>query len=149
MMPQLLVHIFADYFTQSDYQAMNKSKKTIPCLIHVLLYTSCFLLLTTSWKALLVIGGTHFIIDRFPIIVRRIIWVKNHINPSFSYVPFEKCRMTGYYDNVENEIYQLNPTSESINGYIPRLNYVTLWLFIISDNFLHLTINFLALTYLT
>jgi hypothetical protein len=150
-MPQILVHLFADYVMQSDWMAMNKSKKSFPCLVHVLLYTSCFLLLTTSWKALLVIGGTHFLIDRFPIIVKSIIWLKNHMNPTFQYVPFEKCNTTGYYDNVLNEATGLDRdlwAKQEINGFGPRLNYVTLWLYIITDNFLHLTINYLALTYL-
>ena len=77
-MEQLLTHIFGDYILQSDWMAMNKNKQSLPCLVHVIIYTSVFLLLTTSWKALLIIGGTHFILDRFPVIVRRLIWVKNN-----------------------------------------------------------------------
>src|SRR5690348_16822885 len=103
-MEQLLCHIFGDYILQSDYLALNKSKRSWPCLVHVLLYTSVFLLLTTSWKALLIIGGVHFILDRFPVIIRRLIWFKNHIAPGLKFVPYNKCKITGYYDNVENEV---------------------------------------------
>jgi hypothetical protein len=142
MLQQLLIHGIGDYIFQSDYMAMNKSKKSIPCLIHILIYTSLFLFLTTSWKALLVIGGTHYLIDRYPIIIRRLIWLKNHINPKLQYVPFKYCGATGYYDDF-------TPSNVVINGYSQRFNYITIWLYIITDNLLHLTINFLALNYLT
>lgn len=157
MIPQLLVHFWADYFWQSDWMAMNKSKRTWPCLVHVLIYTSCFLILTTSWKALLVIGVTHFIIDRWPVIIRRLIWFKNHLGPAFKFVPYEKCNITGYYDNIANEVtgkpfekcefIRLNRKDDI--RYDARLNYVTIWLYIITDNLFHLTINYFAITYLT
>lgn len=147
-MQQLLVHILGDYILQSDWMAMNKSKRSWPCLVHVLIYTSCFLMLTTSWKALLVIGGVHFILDRWHGIIKRFIWTKNHLGPGLKGVPYEKCMATGYYDNVINEVTGQPYTNEVINGYAPRLNYITLWLYIITDNFLHLTTNYLALTYL-
>ena len=155
-MEQLLVHIFGDFVLQSDYFAMNKSKRSWPCFLHVLTYTLCFLLLTTSWKALLVIGVTHFILDRYPIILRRLIWTKNHLGPYFVFVPFSKCAATGYYDNVMQEVtgqpydkyHFTKVTRKEDIRYDARLNYVTLWLYIITDNFCHLTINFLALKYL-
>lgn len=147
-MEQLFAHIFGDYILQSDWMAMNKSKRSLPCLVHVLLYTSVFLLLTTSWKALLVIGVTHFVLDRFPIIIRRMIWLKNHVGPGLKFVPFNKCEATGYYDNILNEVTGKPYTNETVNGYGPRLNYITIWLYIITDNFLHLLTNYLAIKYL-
>lgn len=147
-MEQLLVHILGDYVLQSDYMAMNKSKRSWPCLVHVFIYTACFLLLTTSWKALLVIGGVHFILDRWHTPLKRLIWLKNHLGPGFKGVPFDKCQATGYYDNLLNEVTGHSFTSEIINGYAPRLNYITLWLYIITDNFLHLVTNYFALKYL-
>lgn len=149
MMPQLLCHIAGDFLFQSDYMAMNKSKRTLPCLVHVLTYTAVFLFLTTSWKALLVIGGVHFLLDRFPNIIRRMIWLKNHQGPGFKYVPFSTASVTGYYDNVLNEVTGQPYGNANVNGFSPRLNYVTVWLYIITDNFLHLLTNYLALTYLT
>ena len=147
-MEQLFAHIFGDYILQSDWMALNKSKRSLPCLVHVLLYTSVFLLLTTSWKALLVIGSVHFVLDRFPVIIRRLIWLKNHVGPNFSYVSFNKCEATGYYDNILNEVAGKPYTNEIVNGYGPRLNYITIWLYIITDNFLHLLTNYLAIKYL-
>jgi hypothetical protein len=128
--------------------ALNKSKRSLPCLVHVLIYTIVFLLLTTSWKALLVIGAFHFLFDRFPIIIRRIIWFKNHLGPGFEYVSFNKCEVTGYYDNILNEVTGKPYTTELVYGYGPRLNYITIWLYIITDNALHLLTNYLALKYL-
>lgn len=151
-MEQLLCHIAGDFLFQSDWQAMNKSKRTWPCLVHVLLYTACFLFLTTSWKALLVIGGVHFILDRWPVIIRRLIWLKNHLGPGFKYVPFSKCGVTGYFDTIlmeANADIAFVDKSEVVNGFSPRLNYITIWLYIITDNLLHLLTNYLALTYLT
>jgi hypothetical protein len=147
-MEQLLAHIFGDYIFQSDYQALNKSKRSFPCFLHVLIYTSMFLFLTTSWKALLVIGGVHFVLDRWHFIIRRLIWCKNHLGPGLSYVPFAKCNATGYYDNLMNEVTNHPSTNEEINGYTPRLNYITIWLYIITDNAIHLLTNYLALKYL-
>ena len=153
-MEQLLAHIFGDFILQSDWQALNKNKKTFNCLVHVLIYTSVFLLLTTSWKALLVIGTTHFIIDRFPIIVKKLIWWKNHF-PTGKYPPFIMCDTTGYYDDSPYNSNEAN-TEECYTNKInasgicgkPRLFFITTWLYIITDNFLHLTINYFALTYL-
>ena len=163
-MEQLLTHIFADYFTQSDWMAMNKSKRVVPCLVHVLLYTSVFLFLTFSWKALLVIGVTHFILDHWPNLLRRAIWFKNHLNPRGVYAPYNKCNATGYYDNIQNELHKQPYENECYVEHMcfknkeglvykddilyPRLNYITVWLYIITDNFLHLFINYMALRYL-
>lgn len=75
-MEQLLCHLFADFVLQSDWMAMNKSKRSWPCLVHVPIYTSVFLFLTTSWKALLVIGAVHFVLDRC--LVEKNKWMKNY-----------------------------------------------------------------------
>ena len=156
MMPQLLVHLFGDFIGQSDWMALNKSKRSLPCLVHVLIYTSCFLLLTTSWKALLVIGATHFIIDRWHTPLKRLIWLKNHIGPTMSYPPYEYCNSTGYYDDSPYNTKKLEGVDKTIlesspdYGWgKPRHFFITIWLYIVTDNLLHLTINYLALTYLT
>jgi len=143
----LLCHFVGDYIFQSDWMAMNKSKKTLNCLVHCILYTACFLILTLSWKALLFIGVTHFIFDRFPIIIKRLIWLKNHINPELSFPPFRFCDTTGYYDDSK---YNTEPASELSERWWgkPRLFIVTIWLYIITDNTLHLICNLIALTLL-
>lgn len=155
-MEQLLTHIFGDYICQTDWMAVNKDKKSFPCLIHAFIYTAIFLLLTTSWKALLVIGITHFILDRWHIIIKRIIWWKNHF-PIGKYPQFPYCDTTGYYDNSPyntKNVHNENWTDFNENERVfktfeePRPLFITMWLYIITDNFFHLLINFLALKYL-
>jgi len=149
-MEQLLAHIFGDYFLQSDYLALNKSKRSLPCLVHVIIYTSCFLLLTLSWKALLVIGATHFILDRFHTPLKRLIWLCGHLNPTLSYPEYGKCDVTGYYD--DSGFTTIKPTSgdgSTERFHKPRLFCISIWLYIIHDNFLHLLINYMALKYLS
>jgi hypothetical protein len=126
--------------------AMNKSKKSLPCFAHVLLYTACFLLLTTSWKALLVIGGTHFVLDRFPVIVRRILYFKNSFL-RISYPHYKYCDTTGYFDDSPYNTKKVKPDDWSPYGQ-PRHFFITIWLYIITDNLFHLTINYFALKYL-
>jgi len=62
---QLLAHLVGDYVLQSKWMAVNKSKRSLPALIHVLCYTIPFLFLTNNILALAIIAGTHFVIDRF------------------------------------------------------------------------------------
>ena len=147
-MEQLLAHIFGDFVLQSDYLALNKSKRSWPCLVHVLIYTSVFLFLTFSWKALLVIGVTHFLLDRFHTPLKRLIWWRNHLNPTLSYAPFKtNCDTTGYFDAYP--LIHTEPIMDKRGGlHTQRLAFITMWLYIIHDNFLHLLINFLALKYL-
>ena len=149
-MEQLLVHLFGDFALQSDWMALNKSKRSIPCLVHVLIYTACFLLLTTSWKALLVIGVTHFLIDRFHTPLKRLIWLRNHLGPTMEYPPFHWCNATGYYDDSPFNQCKVQPVEgETAFKYGQRRYFfVTLWLYIVTDNLLHLTINYFALKYL-
>ena len=149
-MEQLLVHIFGDFVCQSDWMALNKSKRTIPCLVHVLIYTACFLILTTSWKALLVIGVTHFLLDRFHTPMKRFIWLRGHLNPTLTYPEYGKCDTTGYYDDSLYNSKKFTSGDGSTELYHkPRIFGISIWLYIVHDNFLHLVINYMALKYLT
>ncbi len=131
-MPQLLLHLVGDYILQSDWMAMKKNQQNLPCLIHCILYTLPFLLITHSLTALLIIFGTHFIIDRFAV-AKFIIYAKNHLAPKFEYHPWFSCKGTGY-----NDQHQDLPGS--------RPAFLTVWLYIITDNTLHLICNHLALS---
>jgi len=139
-MEQIIAHMFGDYILQSDWMAINKSKKTWPCVVHVVLYTACFLFITTSVKALVIIAITHFVIDRFGL-ARYLVWLKNHIAPKSymktfkdcdiewqrRYQPWRNCTMTGYDDS--------------------RPVWLTVWLTIAADNTLHLLCNYAAVKY--
>ena len=64
-MEQLLAHLVGDYILQSHWMAMEKVKRWEPASWHGFAYTFPFLFLTTSFPRLLIIGGTHAIIDRY------------------------------------------------------------------------------------
>lgn len=137
MFPQLFCHVIGDYFLQSDWMALNKSKKTLPCLIHCLIYTSVFLFLTTNFWQLGLIFLSHFVLDRWSL-AKYICWIKNFLNPSFKFYPFEKCKITGYYDSFINDASEPDV----------RPAFITIWLYIITDNTLHLMCNYFILGYI-
>ena len=142
----LLCHFVGDYFLQTDWMALNKGRNYWNCFVHVLIYTACFLVLTTSWRALLFIGITHFIFDRWHFIIKRTIWVKNHF-PTLNYPPYEYCDSTGYYDDSPYNTCKADGYSEKMWGK-PRHFFITIWIYITIDNTLHLICNLIALTLL-
>lgn len=120
-MSELLAHAFGDYVVQSDWMAAEKVKHHGPAAAHAASYAACFLPLTRSWKALAVIGGTHFVIDRWRL-AKHVCWAKNQLAPS-EYRP-------GH-----------TPTGHSAD----KPDWMAVWLLIIADNTMHLTINRWAL----
>ena len=75
---QVLCHVIGDYFTQSDWQANNKYTKKWVALLHAVLYTLPFLVLTQSPAALAVICLSHAIIDHYKL-ANYVAWAKNWI----------------------------------------------------------------------
>lgn len=63
-------HFVGDYLLQNDWMANNKKRKSLPCLVHVVLYTAAVMLFSgwfTHQHALAItaaIAIPHFIIDR-------------------------------------------------------------------------------------
>lgn len=141
-MEQLIVHGLADFFfAQGAYMAVNKSKKTAPALLHAFLYTLCFLVLTFSWKALLVIGVTHFFIDRYSI-PKYLIFAREWLmNPPSWRATWASSNHNGFFDHIGDAWGEANKDKM-------RPPWIAWWICIIFDNILHLTINFLALKYL-
>lgn len=127
MMPQLLLHLLGDYILQSDWMAKEKTRNSFAALSHAILYSLPFLILNISPTAFAVIAGTHFLIDRFRL-AKYIIFAKNFLAPKKFWPKWENCKETGYHKN--------DPP------------WLSVWLMIISDNFLHILINFLAIKYL-
>lgn len=76
----LLAHLAGDYVLQSDWMATEKLKRWWPAVVHGATYTIPYLLVTRSPLALLVIGGTHVVIDRYRL-ARYVTWLKNQIGP--------------------------------------------------------------------
>lgn len=91
---QLMVHVFADYWVQSDWAAQNKTKAWAPAVVHALIYTACFLVLTRSPTALAVIGLTHLAIDHWRL-ARFICFAKNYLAPPSAWLPWAACKIPG------------------------------------------------------
>lgn len=115
---QLVAHAFGDYILQSHWMASQKVKNSFAAFVHAVTYTLPFLLITRSPMALLVICGTHFLIDRFRL-ARFVVWLKNG--------PWLPLTNTGYQDVVPA--------------------WLSVWLLIIADNIIHVVINALAIWY--
>lgn len=134
MYEQFLIHCFSDYWLQNDYMATNKKKDFRIALLHAVIYTIPFLLLTKSLLALLTICITHAIIDGTNI-VNKLNQLKN--------LDFNKQYVK------DNSIAGNNESVLSISdGYTDRPLFIRVWLIILQDNILHLIINYLSLKYL-
>jgi hypothetical protein len=134
-MEQLLCHLFADYWLQNDSMALNKKKYFWIALVHAIVYTIPFLLLTKSILALSVICITHAIIDHTDIVCG-LNQIKNwdfskHTLKTQTVHPFGFPLFTDFFD-----------------GYSDRPIFIRVWLIIIQDNILHLIINYCALRWL-
>lgn len=136
-MAQLLLHLWGDYILQSGWMANNKTKSSLAAFIHALCYSLPFLWLCYvpwsrlepehfRWMAWFTIFGTHFFIDRYRL-ARYVVWVKNWLG-LWPNDPWEECQGTGYPPEVPA--------------------WMAVWLMIIADNTLHLTINYCALRWL-
>jgi len=123
---QLILHLFGDYVTQSDWMASEKTKRSLPALAHAAVYSLPFLLLA-SGPAFAVILGTHFLIDRFRL-ARYVCWAKNLPAPDEFRFAWADCAATGYHKD--------------------RPVWLAVWLMIAADNTLHLAINYAALRWL-
>jgi hypothetical protein len=63
-MIQLICHLIGDFPLQCQPMADRKLVSWRWAFIHAALYTLPFLMATQNWRALLIIGGTHAVIDR-------------------------------------------------------------------------------------
>jgi hypothetical protein len=123
----LLAHLAGDYLLQSDWMAAEKTKRWWPAIAHGLTYTLPYLLVTRSPWALLVIGGTHIVIDRYRL-ARHVCWVKNLLAPRGYNPPWRECRATGYPQD--------------------KPPWMAVWLMIVADNTIHVAINAAAVVWL-
>jgi hypothetical protein len=153
-MEQLLLHLFGDYITQSDWMAQNKTKADRPAAAHALCYSLPFLLLTGftqhGMAAWVVILSTHYVIDRYRL-ARYVVWAKNWLGPSVAW--YREPSGVTEKDNGIVERFCTQPTPPfadcSATGYPPeRPAWLAVWLLIVADNALHLAINYAALRWL-
>ncbi len=114
-----------DYVLQSDWMAREKTRRSIPALVHCLTYLLPFLFITQNPATLAVIGGVHFVVDRWHL-ARYLAWIKNRPWPGSA--SWSECRETGFHPD----------TPKWLSG----------WLVIIIDNVMHILTNGLALYYI-
>jgi hypothetical protein len=151
---QLLAHAIGDYVLQSDWMALEKTKKNIAALAHALCYTLPFLFLTTSLPALGFIFSTHFLIDRWRL-ARYVVWAKNFLSPAQT-LGEEISTTWSHPDGRETvektrpPVIWWHPWAECVGtGYHKdRPPWLAVWLLIIADNVLHVCMNGIALKYL-
>lgn len=131
---QLLCHAIGDYVLQSHWMATEKTKRSVAALFHVATYALPFGLLRPSAFALFVIVATHFVIDRWRL-ARFVVAFKNYLGTPP--LPLQMS-FTSYWHNCD-------PLTGFPDG-TPA--WLGVWLLIIVDNIMHVTINGLALKYL-
>ncbi len=120
----VLAHMIGDYLIQSDWMAQEKTKKWLPAVLHGTSYGLPFLFITQSPLALLVIVGTHILIDHYRL-ARHVVWFKNQFAPK-SFRPSHTA--TGHGED--------------------RPDFLSVWLLIIADNIIHILINWGSVVYL-
>lgn len=165
-MSELLAHLFGDYCLQNHWMANTKTSRSSAALLHVALYILPFLFLTRSPGALLVIGVTHFVIDRFRLARHWVdFWGVGKSGMVLGWI----MRQRGYElgevivkpDVVETRWVARETIDRtdtwgpgSANAEILRTSlpyiadappFLGAWLLIIADNTMHLTINHYAL----
>jgi len=120
-------HFIGDYVLQSDWMAQNKRKVSAAAAAHALAYSVPFLFLVQSSLAFFVIYWTHYFIDRYGL-ARYVCFAKNFLAPKSDWPKWSDTDFTGYS--------------------AARDKYLTVWLYIITDNLMHLLINYCSLRYL-
>lgn len=124
-MEQLILHLIGDYVTQTDWMARTKTHRMGVAVLHALVYSLPFLLLSPSLLAILVIFSTHAVIDRYRL-ARFLIFAKNKITqPGLAWADASE---TGHPKDTPP--------------------WISFWLLILVDNTMHLTINYAALRWL-
>jgi hypothetical protein len=128
-MNELLAHLVGDYVLQNHWMANHKTKSSVAAAVHVALYVLPFLLITSSMWALIVIGATHFLIDRFRL--------------AQYWVDFWGTGKAGW---LPTKLAERLPGGLDLPGDAPP--WLGVWLLIIVDNTLHLLINHFAIGWL-
>mgnify|MGYP001075641557 CR=1 FL=1 len=124
----LLAHLVGDYVLQSHWMATQKVARWWPAIAHGLTYTLPFVLITQSPLALLVIGGTHIVLDHYRV-AKYVIWAKNLVAP--------KEHRASLAEAVKNQGFPASVPAGLATA-----------LLIVVDNTMHLVINAAAITWL-
>lgn len=122
-MKELLAHLVGDYLLQSHWEASEKTNEFLPGVTHAAKYTLAFVPLTRNPKALAIIGGTHFILDRYRL-AKHVNWARNQMVPKKHRFKFDLSNM--------------GSPKEVPQGLAMALMFIT-------DNTMHMLINHYAL----
>ena len=148
---QLVAHLVGDYVIQSDYEAAEKRKRSLPAAVHAVSYAIPFLLLTHAQGPLAFIVITHFIIDRWGL-ARYVCWAKNFIGSPWTWEQFRS--FLGWRPGVPFPldvwtVYR-RPWSECVGTGYPadRPPFLAVWLMILCDNCIHICLNAVALEWI-
>lgn len=120
----LLLHLIGDYVLQSDYMATEKVHKDWPAIFHAAVYSAPFLLIVEWPYVVSLVFATHALIDRFRL-ARYVVYLKNFLSPFRYWYTWDNCKSTGYHNR--------------------RPPWLSVWLLIIADNAIHISINTLAI----
>lgn len=131
-MGELIAHLLGDYVLQNHVMATRKTSSSFWAAVHVALYLLPFLFLTRNPVALAIIGGTHFLIDRFRIARYWVeFWGVGCVGKAM--VTFAK--VTSALADVFSGRTPMEPAPP----------FLAVWLLILVDNTFHMLINHFAL----
>lgn len=120
-MIQFILHLVGDYLIQNDWMALNKKKLTWKGELACQVHCITYslpFLFIGSWQAVLAIYLSHYLFDRTNIV--------------------------GWFLAVRNGIFNV----ENFGFGKDRPAFITVWLYIITDNTFHIICNYLALYFL-
>ena len=83
------IHFLADFMLQTDWMAKGKSKSLLPLLVHITIYSVCFIPLF-GWKFAAVNGALHMVIDFFSSRASSYLFKKNDIHNAFVVIGFDQ-----------------------------------------------------------
>jgi hypothetical protein len=149
-----------DYVLQSDEVANEKTKRTSAALLHVALYGLSFWLLTgASWKAMVFVVGSHFVIDRWRL-ARHVGWAKNWLGPNaMRWLLGQRTRAVllkaenDLGEKIQVKSYEPMPRPSpwkecQVTGYsAEKPPFMAVWLMIIVDQCFHIACNAMAMQY--
>lgn len=139
-MEQLLLHLLGDYILQSDVMAINKKKNTVKgylyCTLHSILYALPFLIIT-NYLAVILIAVTHFVIDKTNIISYFLAF-RNNVKRHNSIMEVDR---EGIREVVLDKHYDISNFGFNKD----RPFAISIWLNIITDNTVHLIINYIII----
>src|SRR5579864_2380907 len=137
----LFGHLVGDFFIQPKAMAVKKGASTWIALGHVALYTFAIAVFTSfSWKWLLFVFITHFIVDRWSLADKWLQFIRGRDLPGF---------VTAGQDDIPdlNKDFSLNKELR-LNYRILRGSFSSI-VYTVVDNTIHLMTMYYAYPYLT